>query len=565
MVALGLLVVVMTASLPAFLAMLRSTVTTKLETQGKNLTQERLEQMRDLRYHVDRQNGPFLDVLDVYYTNAKLASPVTSVTASGSTLTGQFVGGTAAATATMPAAPYYKTSTGPISGNTKFSQVIVAQFLAPNGSAIPSSRFQDVYDSQTVGKDQPPSLMLGVTITTSWTDAGKNKSYKAYTRITDGRPQLPIIQSQARAVAVDITSTGYDGGTLELQAGVANADGAQSSGSSVSGYVTGALATRTGQSPVTGELTQFALPATAASTTGSTSAQDGGSCSWYAFGSTANTNANGNVSSGLPLAPANAAATPPNVMSGAIMTNGGGSCGLLAYDNTVNGGSPRPATDALGFEMGAKPFVRMADVTGAPAAAVKGSSYVMSNSLTSTPQKTQSGAAAAMTQQLVLFPNNPESTGPGLVSVKLTSASVDCVSGSSTVDGTVVGKYDLTLSWWGRGPSDSAARMHSARWTYDSSVSATPVLAAGSDTWDPANTSLGNSKKLSELVTSPVAGFAPSTVAASAAGQTSGLRGFTNPILSLTTASTLLNESSPGFSSIRVQFGQLTCVADDQR
>src|SRR3982751_3622674 len=88
MVALGLLTVVLTAALPAFLGMLRTTVTTKMETQAKNLTQERLEQMRDLRFHVDRQNGPFLDVLDVYYTNAPVTPAATTVTAGGATLSG---------------------------------------------------------------------------------------------------------------------------------------------------------------------------------------------------------------------------------------------------------------------------------------------------------------------------------------------------------------------------------------------------------------------------------------------------------------------------------------------
>ena len=58
-----------------------------------------------------------------------------------------------------------------------------------------------------------------------------------------------MIQTQARAVAVDMTSNAADTSTLELQAGVMKLDGAQSSGSSVSGYVTGALATPTGVAP----------------------------------------------------------------------------------------------------------------------------------------------------------------------------------------------------------------------------------------------------------------------------------------------------------------------------
>ncbi|MDX6224917.1 MAG: hypothetical protein QOE64_1293 [Frankiales bacterium] len=570
MVALGLLVVVMTAALPAFLGMLRSTITTKMETQAKNLTQERLEQMRDLRFHVDRQNGPFLDVLDVYYTNANSAGTSQNVAVGAVTLTGQYVA-SGAATATLPAAPYYKTTTGQISvtagGARDYSQTIAVQFLTPSGAAVPASRFVDVYDSQVVGKDQPPSLLLGVTVVTNWTDRGRAKRYKASTRITDGRPQAPVIQSQARAVAVDITSTAVDGTTLELQGGLSNADGAQSSGSSVSGYAAGAQATRTGQSPITGAVTQFALPTTAVSGATSAGPVSGGSCSWYGFGSTATSNVNGDVSTGLPIAPSNAgAATPPNVMTGSISKNGAGSCGQLSYDNTVSGGNARPASDLVGYEMGAAPFVKVPDVSTGSGPAISGSSYVLSNLLTATPQKTQSGAAAAMTQQLVLFPNNPETAGQGLVQATLTSASVACVSGSSTADGTVVGKYDLTLKWYGHGPSDAAGAYvwHTARWTYDNtaSASAAPVLVAGSATWNPANTFLGNGTTLSQLITSPGLGVVPATATA---GASTGLRGFSNGVLTLTTASTLTNETGPGYSAITVQLGQLTCVADDQR
>jgi len=50
-----------------------------------------------------------------------------------------------------------------------------------------------------------------------------------------------------------------------------------------------------------------------------------------------------------------------------------------------------------------------------------------------------------------------------------------------------------------------------------------------------------------------------------ATGASNGLRGFPTGVFTLTTAPTLLNESSPGFSAINVQLGQLSCVADDQR
>ncbi|MGB8651572.1 MAG: prepilin-type N-terminal cleavage/methylation domain-containing protein [Mycobacteriales bacterium] len=557
MIAMGLALLVLTAALPALLSMLKSSVTVKRDTQAKNLSQERLEQMRDLRFHIDRQNGPFLDLLDIYYTNAKSASPTTSITVGGTTLTGKYVA-TGAAAAGEPAAPFYRVTTGPIAGATRFTQTIDAQFLAPDGSVIPASRFQDVYDSQTAGKDQAPSLMLGVTVITRWADGVKSKSFRTYTRITDGRTAAPVIQTQGRAVAIDISSTSADGGTLQLQEGVATADGSQSSGSTVAGYATGAIATRTGQSAVTALGSEFNLPTQAVTSFGSSSPQSGSGCSWYGFGRSSVTDVTGDVSSGLPKAPADVdAATPSNRLSASVNDNSGTGCGLLSYDNLAGGGVERPSSDSVGYEMGDAPYVKIPDLFSGSASAISGASYVSSNALTSVPQKSIAGASAFITRQVILFPRNPESGGKGLVSVTMSQASVDC--GSS---GTATGKYALTLGWWGRGSADASARWHTATWNYDSSVGATPTLSSGSDTWSPTTTVLGNGLTLDQLVGASLSGSGPAVVNT---GATTGLRGFTDGILSLTTAPTLTNEAGVGFSAIKVTFGRLTCVADDQR
>jgi type II secretory pathway pseudopilin PulG len=567
-IAFGLLVVVMVAALPVFVHMLQATAVTKANTQGKNLAQERLDQMRDLRFHVDRQNGPFLDLLDTYYTNATSSSPTTTVTSGSGTLTGRFVA-TGGGTGGEPVAPFYRVSTGPIPGATAFSQVIDSQFLTPDGTAILASAFQNAYDSQVVGTDQSPSLMVGVTVITNWVYGGVTKTFRTYTRITDGRPQAPIIQSQARAVAVDITSNGADGSTMELQGGVAKLDGAQSSGSSVSGYVTGALATRTGVAPATGKVTQFSLPSQAVSTSGNTSPQ----ClagSWWGLGKTDTNNVTGDVSAGLPKAPTNVdASTPYNKAEGYIGKNGGGTCGQLSYANLAGGGLARPTLpllDPLGYEMGTPPYVQIPDVTTGSGASVSGSGYVTSSPLTTTPQVTRAGSAASMSTSLIMFPNNPEATlntivgGKGLVAAVLDQASVDCVSGTSSANGTIVGKYTFRLFWWGKGTADAVARWHTAGWTYDSTINSAPLLTSGSDAWDPVNTLLANGQKLSDLVQG--SGSSPNTVAT---GASNGLRGFPTGVFTLTTVPTLLNESGAGLSAINVQLGQLSCVADDQR
>jgi len=564
LVAMGLLTVVMTASLPAFLSMLRSSVSTKLQTQAKNLSQERLEQMRDLRFHVDRQNGPFLDLLDIYDTNATTSSPSTTVTVGGTALVGQYIS-SAAASAGEPAGPFYRIGASSIAGAPGFTETIDTQFLAPDGGVVLKSRYEGNYDSQVVGRDSPPSSALGVTVIIAWTDGGRTKSLRTYTRITDGRPQAPVIQTQARAVAVDITSTAADGGTLRLQGGVSSADGAQSSGSSVSGFASGALATRTGTAAATGTSSTFSLPTQNVASVNNSGAQSGGlGCSWYGFGATGVSNGTGDVSSGLPKAPSNVDSTiPPTLMAGYISNNSGGSCGLLSFDNLVGGGVARvlSASDPLGYEMGAAPYVKVADVAGA-GTSISGSTYVSSNGLVSSPQKSVSGATATALQQVTLLPGNPESGGRGLVSVRLLSASVDCTSATTSgALGAAVGKYQFELGWWGKGPSDLTFIWHTDLWSYDSSLSPALVLVSG-PTWDPDHTSLGNSSKLSQLISSPGLGATPSVMST---GTTTGLRGFSDGIFSLATIGTLTNEPVAGYSSVKVKVGELTCVADDQR
>lgn len=552
MVALGLLTVILMASLPVMLSVLRSAVTTRMDTQAKNLAQQRLEQIRDLRFHVDRQNGPFLDVLDIYYTNATTGGGSTSVTAAGGTVTGTYVG-TGGGTNGEPAAPFYRTTTGPLAGAADFSQRILTQFLTPDGTPVPKERFENVYNSQVVGRDQAPSLLIGVTVITEWVDSGRTKVFSASTRVTDGRPQQPLIQSQARAVAVDVSSTGADGATLQVQGGVVTIDGAQSSGSSVSGYAVGALARRSGAAEVPGLTTQFNLPGSTPATSGSSAAQPGTGCSWFGFGATTTGNVTGDVSQGLPKAPADV--TTGGRLSASILRSGTPACGQLSFDNTPGGGV---VDDDLAPVMGPTPWVQVPDASsGGPG--VHASGHVDATALTAPVQQTQAGVRASMTNGIVLFPNYPTSAGNGLVSARLATSTLGCVSGTASALGTVRGTYTLQLGWWGQQGLETAPRWHSATWTYDSDINAAPVLQSGSDVWNPSQTRLEGELLLSDLVTGTAA---PSLVTT---GATNGLRGFPNGIFALTSAPTLDNETEPGFSSINVKLGQLTCVADDQR
>lgn len=564
-IAMALLAMLLVAALPMFLSMVRGTVVTRQQTQAKNLAQERLEQIRDLRYHVDRQNGPFLDMLDIYYTNATASSPSTTVTVGGDSLTGRYIpsgGGTGG----EPVAPYYRVQTSALSGATGFTQVVAAQFLEGDGrTVVPASRFQGTatsgYDSQAAGRDTPPTLMLGVTVITRWLQDGVEKTFRTYTTVTETRPERPVLQSQARSTAVDISSTAADGTTLQLQGGVASLDGAQSSGSSVSGYVTGALARRTGQAVQEGRNARFQLPGQPVALLGTGSSVVPAGCTWFGFGGTQVDNVSADVGTGLPKSPVNVdGATPRNVVSGRIIDNAGNTCGALSFTTVVDSGAQR--TDSVGNRMGPSPFAFLPD-SGGSGTSVQADAYVTATDLTASPQRTYSGARMSMGRAVRMFPNtpdNPKSTAAdyGLVTAKVTTATIDCTSGGGTAIGTVRAAYTAVLRWWGKSSTETVARWRQATWTYDSTTGTAPVLAAGSDTWNPAAIFLADGQPLSSVVSVEL----PKPVTE---GGVNGLRGFSNGILSLASVGTLDAEVQPGSSAVQVKLGQLTCAADDQR
>jgi hypothetical protein len=161
-----------------------------------------------------------------------------------------------------------------------------------------------------------------------------------------------------------------------------------------------------------------------------------------------------------------------------------------------------------------------------------------------------------MGQPIVLMPNSLEGSG-GLVKATLKSAFIRCTSGSSATAGTAEGGYQLQIEWWGKRPTEASPQWHTAVWKYDSAINSSPVLSSGV-MWQLDDV-LSDGTKLSDVITSS---GAPATISE---GSTTGLRGFPSGVFTLTTAPTLANEFSAGYSAINVQLGLLTCVADDVR
>src|SRR4051794_483228 len=232
MVAITLVAIAAAGAIPLLIVGMKASNNSKLNTQAKNLAQQRMEAMRDLPFHVDRQNGPFVDLLDIYYTNMSTTS--VSRTRAGETEVGQWVSGGAASPA--PSGPFYKVSVSNITGFPTFTQTIDTQYLKVSGQPLASTTFTG-YDSQSEGHDQPPTLMVGVTVITSWNDHGVTHSYTSYTRIADSRGLTSAVTTQGSASFLRVSSSGEAGNALTVDVASADASGSQSTGSTAAADV----------------------------------------------------------------------------------------------------------------------------------------------------------------------------------------------------------------------------------------------------------------------------------------------------------------------------------------
>ncbi len=219
-VAMTVVALAAAGTVPLLVVGMRAAAASRLHTQAKNLSQQRLESMRDLQFHVDRQNGPFVDLLDVYYTN--LSASQSTRTRANEVQVGNWISGGAAAPA--PAGPFYQLNVASLPGSGNFSQIVDTQFLDATGHALPATTFTG-YDSQIEGRDQPATLMVGVTVITSWTYLGVGHSYATYSRIADVRGQVSSLTTQGIGEYLRVSSTGAAGNALTVDVASAEASG----------------------------------------------------------------------------------------------------------------------------------------------------------------------------------------------------------------------------------------------------------------------------------------------------------------------------------------------------
>lgn len=430
-VALGVLTLLLVALLPQLVVGIRSSATAEALTQAKGVAQGQLERMRNMPYHVARAAGPYLDVLDRYYTNRAVAPAVTCTDGDDyrrpTTSWSGYVAASAVQCDYEPATgPFYRyVLPHPTSGtdpNAGFDVVVTTQFL---DGATPPAVVEPVsgYDTQVAGRDYPASSQIGVTVTVF--DRGTAlRPVTTYTQIADLPDEISRVRVSAQATAVEIGSVLDAQGAVSLEAGLLDLSGSLAFASEAGADLTavsGGLATGEQQA---GAASTVAAPSTATLVQGFAGCLSTFAC-WGAsqldVGATSAT-------SGLPTA-GSAAAPMQARVTDAVLTFDNGASGdyrpVLDLDGPLVRMTPGVGSSATGVTAGCAP-----GAAGMPAY-VRSSGFVRTTAASdATSPTTVEACALSSATSMSLFPTTFAPNG--VVQVELVHASARCVvSGSA--------------------------------------------------------------------------------------------------------------------------------------
>lgn len=556
-VALGLLMIVSLSVLPLMVKSMQAANAAKANTQAKNLLQERVEQMRNLPFHVPWSNGAtYVDLLDIYFND--LLSPSTNAYCS----TAAYTAATSTYTCTLDSAKLNFPG---------FTETVQAQFLDKDRNVIAPLA---TYDSQSnAGLDVPPAQMIGARITVAWTQYGKPQSYSTYTQVGTGAAEKPQTIAKTRNSAVSIDSTTDDAlpATLaRFDAGLITADAGVSTGATARATATGGYASFSSGETSSGQAigSLDAPPDQTSFVTVSGSASGGVPCTTavVCFGSTRVSDVTGKAAGGLPVVGTSSAPVTSSIVKS-------GSTGDRGYwFSNVPLGSVQSklvnlkVQDAATPPSAASPTQLIRSVQGASNAgysvacgatptAISNADFVTSKAYIDTTGGSTHSVTACATSTARRLDIMPTSFAPdGVVQVTLHAASLSCFSNGAG-SGAPVADWSATVTYWDD-TIDAYVPLTVAKGTPD-------PLTAGLLTIGPGGVVVGTSPLGLPLY---LGDFIKSWSSGSVnLGATSGAaRQADLTAVSISTVPTR-DADSTGQSSINVALGQLSCTAQDSR
>jgi type II secretory pathway pseudopilin PulG len=248
---------------------LRTTVNTRLATMGKDVAQQRIEEMRSRVYYVPYSADPNvgtindIDLLDKYYPDLNTSSQTDAEGWSGRYYSGSN-------------AHYTKVSPADSQG---IVTTVETWFVDSNRNVVspPSS-----YNSNIADSDKPPSELVQVKITTSWSDRSGENSYVLDSLISStGQSPSDVAgcvhasNSRVDVIGLILTaSTGTDDPFIALvngKLGEAHAEAAYGCTPTIQANATGGQMSIVGGSTYTGATVSVSGPPEVHQTVGPTS------------------------------------------------------------------------------------------------------------------------------------------------------------------------------------------------------------------------------------------------------------------------------------------------------
>lgn len=417
MISMTIFAIVVIATAPMLVGGLKAGRTSQLNLQGKGLAQERLELMRNLPFHVARQNGQYLDVLDIYFRDVQ---PTGTLAANDKCSARSYDTTTKAYTCRIDnlGADY-----------PGFTQTIITTFLdfQRNPVTPPAG-----YDSQVSGQDTPVSALLGVAVTTSWIQGSKVGSYTLRSQIANAQADGSIIRASLRLAALSINSTTESGDILQFEGGLVTGEGSLTTGSTANLNVTTARAAlASGTTELGASLSLIAPPAkSGASPSDSTGHLLDGTCDLICFGQTSVTgNQDVTVAMGQPQI-----SSPASPVVAALRRTGSNTYQGFSYGNV-------PITNA-DPALRLAPGGRMVSAgLGSTTEVLNGSGYIDAAGAGASAVTSYGQATLPMLQ---LFPT--DFAPDGVVQVVLDFATLSCTSGGG--GGSVSSTWSAKVRYW---------------------------------------------------------------------------------------------------------------------
>jgi Tfp pilus assembly protein PilV len=562
-VAIGVLMVVMTALLPQLVLSIQATGTARLATQAKGVAQGELEKMRNLPYHISPDAGDFRDrdLLDFYYRNVSASTAAVTCTTSGTytipatTWTG-FVPATGARCDYEPplGVAFYRrvSQVSAVTAGTDFTVVVNTRFLSgatpPQPVAPPTG-----YDSQSVTRSRPATTQIGANVTVLYRDRTAVRATSTYTQIAD-RPVATLrVRAEANVTAVEVGSETADNGPASLSAGLLNLAGSLTYASTVKANL---AATSAGLAPgaqAAGASQSLAAPPASAAAVVNAGAGSltGSGCDIACWGSTRLDVASVSAAGGLPLAGTQAAPMQT------LVTDTG--------NHGISFGNSAPAQYLPDLKL-TLPLLRLhPEAAAAPTGISPGcspggsgaSAYVTAGGYLRTTAiadavapSTVESCVVARTSSISLFPT--EFAPKGVVVVKLTQASAHCTVAGPAHTPSATFDYSAVVTYWD-----------------GSGYQTLPTVSPGMST-DPldavnlATTPVGGGRMLGDYIASWSALLSSETTKTQADGVAQVKLPGVITIASQPTRQGVAPDSDPT-SVVSVAIGSLGCIAEDRR